>query len=382
MSDQEHDKGDIDPSTAQALAGTMEVPADAELLSFLRQIQDLRRRTDAPLVQPGKVPPYETSEGKDMFPSDDPLPSFLTGEPAPAKAPPGITEPEPEDRVALPRLRMLRIDEIRPSRGQPRQTFDEGELQALSESIRDRGILQPVLVRRVDDELELIAGERRWRAARMAGAAALPGLVINGLSDQEAAIAGLLENTQRADLNALEEAHAYAQLIEKYGLTQDQVAQCVGRSRSYVANMLRLMHLPEPVKVRLAAGELSTGHARALLGSDDPSTLAERVVEGGLNVRQTEALATAMGEIGAAVTAPDVQPADPAATAPANRAAADRLAEELRVRLGLPVKMDLKKRKGKLTIEFKSLVDLVDALERLNYEAKCAAEIRNPDGDA
>ena len=189
-------------------------------------------------------------------------------------------------------VREIPIELVHANPAQPRRHFAEAELAELELSIRDKGVLQPILVRpspRTPGAYEIVAGERRWRAGQRAGLASIPALVRN-LSDDRAFEIAIVENVQREDLNPLEEAGGYAALIERFGHTQDQVAQAVGKSRSHVANSLRLNQLPEAVREHLMTGRISAGHARALLGAASPETLAEAVVARGLSVRQTEAL--------------------------------------------------------------------------------------------
>jgi ParB family chromosome partitioning protein len=186
----------------------------------------------------------------------------------------------------------LRISEIEPNRGQPRKQFDEAALTALAESIREHGILQPLVVRPIPDSgaFQLVAGERRWRAARMAGLNEVP-VVIKELDDRQAMEIALIENLQREDLNPIEEADGYHTLMESFGLTQDEVSQRVGRSRPAVANALRLLGLPGSVLNMVKSGSLSAGHARALLASDDPGRMkafADEIVSKGLTVRDVE----------------------------------------------------------------------------------------------
>lgn len=186
------------------------------------------------------------------------------------------------------------VDQIRPNPHQPRHRIDPEELATLAESIREHGVIQPVVVTRAEDGAGyvLIAGERRWAAALQAGLSRVPAVVKEATPQQMLELA-LVENVQRSDLNPLEEAAAYQQLIAEFGLTQEEVARKVGRSRSTVANTIRLLGLPEPVRAALARGEISEGHARALLGVADPAdalALHLQVVAGGLSVRQTEEL--------------------------------------------------------------------------------------------
>jgi len=187
---------------------------------------------------------------------------------------------------------MLGIEQIQPDRGQPRRYFDEQHILELAESIRAKGVLQPLLVRREGEGYALVAGERRWRAAQRAGLRDLP-CIIRDVSEPEAFELALIENIQREDLNAIEEAEAYQRLIEYHGLTQEELAQRVGKDRSTVANALRLLRLPEPIKLAMSSGALTMGHARALLALGDETDLrraAEKVINEGLSVRQVEQL--------------------------------------------------------------------------------------------
>jgi ParB family chromosome partitioning protein len=184
------------------------------------------------------------------------------------------------------------IEEIRPSPGQPRRHFDEVHLAELAESIGSRGVLLPLLVRKDGDGYLLIAGERRWRAAQKAGLRELP-VIVRDVTEPEAFELALIENIQREDLNAVEEAEAYERLIEHHGLTQEELAQRVGKDRSTIANAIRLLRLPDSIKEAVASGELSMGHARALLGLTDEGDLrkaAEKVMREDLSVRQVEEL--------------------------------------------------------------------------------------------
>ncbi|HTO99400.1 MAG TPA: ParB/RepB/Spo0J family partition protein [Myxococcales bacterium] len=186
----------------------------------------------------------------------------------------------------------LGIEEIRPNRGQPRRHFDEAHIEELAASIRSKGVLLPLIVRRATDGYVLVAGERRWRAAQKAGLRDLP-VVIREVTEREAFEIALIENIQREDLNPVEEAEAFKRLIEEHGLTQEELAARVGKDRSTVANALRLLRLPEAIKQAIVAGQLSMGHARALLAIADEGDLrkaAARVMAEGLSVRAAEAL--------------------------------------------------------------------------------------------
>jgi ParB family chromosome partitioning protein len=244
------------------------------------------------------------------------------------------------------------IDLIRPNRFQPRSRFDTAEMKALADSIRSQGVIQPLLVSKDEGGYELIAGERRLRAARMAGLTKVP-VVVKEVAEAGLLEISLVENIQRQDLNALEEADAYHRLIEEFGLTQEQVAERVGKSRSTVANFLRLKQLPAQIRDSIAADELSMGHARALLGLDTPArqTVAWRTVMArGLSVRETERLVRRMqkGE-------PPASPGSP--EAPMAQYIAD-IAEELSHRYGTKVDIRRRGKRGKLQIEFYSDEDL------------------------
>ena len=197
------------------------------------------------------------------------------------------------DRPAIANEEMIEvdIDLIEPNSFQPRTNFNEERLEELAQSIRSNGIIQPLLVRRIDNEkYQVVAGERRWRAAQRAGLQKVPCIVREIPEDKMLELA-LIENIQRQELNAIEEAHAYKRLIESLGLTQEMVAQRVGRDRTFITNYLRLLRLPEDIQQLVEAEKLSMGHARALLGVDDPSIqrkLAKSVIDKGLSVRQTE----------------------------------------------------------------------------------------------
>ena len=187
---------------------------------------------------------------------------------------------------------MLGIEEIEPDRGQPRRYFDEVHIVELADSIRAKGVLQPLLVRRDSDRYAIVAGERRWRAAQRAGLREVP-CIVREVTEAEAFELALIENIQREDLNAIEEAEAYQRLIEYHGLTQEELAQRVGKERSTVANALRLLRLPEPIKQAMSSGALTMGHARALLALSDETDLrraAEKVINEALSVREVEQL--------------------------------------------------------------------------------------------
>ncbi len=200
--------------------------------------------------------------------------------------------PRPAAEVTARRdsVREVEIARIRPNPAQPRQHFDEDSLAELADSIRQHGVLQPILLRPVEDGYELIAGERRWRAAQRARLHAIPALVREH-DDSSSAELALIENVQRQALNAIEEAEGYRALITRFAHTQDNVAKLVGKSRSHVTNLLRLLDLPEAVRLMLLRGDISMGHARAVATASDPEALASEIAAKGLSVRQAEALA-------------------------------------------------------------------------------------------
>jgi ParB family chromosome partitioning protein len=247
------------------------------------------------------------------------------------------------------------ISAIQANEYQPRSRFDEEALVSLTDSVRELGILQPVLVRQVGaDRFELIAGERRWRAARRAGLPTVPAIVRDS-DDRHSLEQALVENLHREDLNALEEASAYQQLIDEFALTQEQVAQRVGKSRSAVANTLRLFQLPGSVQRLVASGELGAGHARALLGCPDRSEqehLADRIVSEGLNVRQVEELVRLLAEREAPA------PPTPKTVGQTRPAALLELETLLGDHLATRVHASSATGKGRLTVEYADLDDL------------------------
>jgi len=187
-------------------------------------------------------------------------------------------------------LRHLPIELLHSNPNNPRKQFKEEELEDLSKSIREKGLLQPIVVRqRADGEFEIVAGERRWRASQRAGLHELP-VLIRDLSDGETLEIALIENIQRSDLNPLEEARAYGQLLEQFSYTQQQLADSVGKSRSHIANTLRLLTLPESVRAYIEDGKLTAGHARTLVATDSPADLANKIISLGLSVREAETL--------------------------------------------------------------------------------------------
>jgi ParB family chromosome partitioning protein len=234
------------------------------------------------------------------------------------------------------------IDLLRPNRFQPRTQIDDGRIEELSRSIRAHGVIQPIVVRRAEGGYEIVAGERRWRASRRAGLQRVP-IVVRDIPESRLLAAALIENIQREDLNPIEEAVAYRRLADEFGLTQEQIAESVGKDRSSVANVVRLLKLPAPVRDLVASDALSMGHARALLGLADEALqvrLAKDVVERTLSVRETEALVKRATAPAATKDAPtkDVH----------TRAAEERL----RFALGTRVRIQRKGRGGRIEIDF------------------------------
>lgn len=250
----------------------------------------------------------------------------------------------------------LPVDFIIANRANPRRTFDPELLEELTNSIREKGVMSPLLVRPTDDPnvFELIAGERRWRAAQKAGLHDVP-VIVREVDDKEALELAIIENVQRADLNPLEEALGYGQLIEQFEYTQQDLAQVIGKSRSHVANTLRLLKLPEDVRGMVSSGTLTAGHARTLITVEDPAALARQIVDRGLSVREAEALSQQR----------DLPKRKPA-TEPTQRDA-DTLALERRLAdaLGLSVALNHTERGGKVEIRYKTLEQLDDICLRL-----------------
>lgn len=246
-------------------------------------------------------------------------------------------------------LKRLPVDFLIANRANPRREFDADQLEDLTNSIREKGVMQPLLVRPTNDPnlFEIIAGERRWRASQRAGLREVP-VVVRDVDDKEALELAIIENVQRVDLNPLEEAMGYAQLIEQFEYTQQDLAQVIGKSRSHVANTLRLMKLPDDVRSMLARGELTAGHARALITAEDPAALAKQIVSSGLSVREAEALGQR-------------EASQPAKKKPATKEKdADTAALEKRLSdiLGLHVAIDHREQGGRLEIRYKTLEQL------------------------
>ncbi len=292
--------------------------------------------------------------------------------PSDVRATPDASEEEGTHLVQLP------LAAIEPNPHQPRASFDEESLEALTASVRELGVLQPVLVRpRGEGRYELVAGERRWRAARRAGLDVVPAIVRRS-DDQASVEQALVENLHRDDLTALEEAAAYQQLIEDFGLTHEQVATRVGKSRSAVTNTLRLLQLPRSIQKLVAEGRLSAGHARALLATPDRAyqeLLARQAVEGGWNVRAVEdairtraALAEAVPSAAGSAAAPRPSPSV-SARPPLADVARLELETQLSNFLDTSVSVTMGARRGRVTIDFATVSDLERIYERIMHGA-------------
>jgi ParB family chromosome partitioning protein len=283
--------------------------------------------------------------------------SALMADIEPARAP---AAPEAEAPTTQRGLRRVPIDRIAPNPDQPRRTFAEGALEELAASIREKGVIQPLIVRPDParaDGFQIVAGERRWRAAQRAQLHELP-VIVREFDDTEVLEVAIIENIQRADLNALEEAQGYRQLIDRFGHTQDQLAQALGKSRSHIANMMRLLALPGDIQEMVRAGQLSAGHARALLTADDPVALARKAVSQGWSVRDVEKQAKS----GATRTKPRAR------SATAKDADTVALEGDLSAAVGMPVSIDhdTASGEGRVTIRYKDLAALDDLIRLLS----------------
>lgn len=260
-----------------------------------------------------------------------------------------------DNETDITTARTLRISEIEPNRAQPRKSFDDESISALADSIKIHGVLQPILVRPLDNgSYQIVAGERRWRAARMLGLSEVP-VQIKELSDKDTMQIALIENLQRENLNPIEEAQGYKELTEQFGMTQEDIASTVGKSRSAVANAMRLLNLPEEIQDMLAEGSISTGHAKALASFDDEEKMLEaaRKASGGkLTVRALEKMANI----------------EEKKEVPSNQRIDSFFKEvelSLHENLGRKVKVEYGKNKGALILEFYDKEDLSDLAERL-----------------
>lgn len=254
-------------------------------------------------------------------------------------------------------IEYIDINNIKPNSGQPRKTFDEEKLQELASSIEEHGLIQPIVLRKAKNGYEIVAGERRWRAARLIGIKELP-CIIRDLTDEENMLLAIIENMQREDLNPIEEAEGISQMMNTYGLTQEQVSKSLGKSRPYIANSLRLLKLADIVKGYLSEGLLTSGHARALAAISDEKkqiALADIAVKEGLSVRQMEKLAQENKKDKGTARSRDK----------AKNADVKRVEEDLKEILGTKVNLNRRGKKGKIEIEFYSKEDLERLIELL-----------------
>lgn len=301
------------------------------------------------------IPTAEPSEAR-------PVDVFFPGAPEPAVAAP--VEEESADLVAVPGARLIQVDPhaVVPNPRQPRTHFDSDDLAELVHSVREFGVLQPIVVRDVGEgRYELIMGERRTRAAREAGLTAIPA-VVRDTADEHLLRDALLENLHRSELNPLEEASAYQQLLEDFGITQEELASRIGRSRPQISNTIRLLRLPLPVQQRVAAGVLTAGHARAILSLEDETAmrkLADKIVNEDLSVRAAEAVAKGADKGSRRGSAPK---------AGTRRGHLDEVAERLGDRLNTRVRVSLSARKGQVVIDFATIQDLNRILSELGEE--------------
>jgi ParB family chromosome partitioning protein len=269
-------------------------------------------------------------------------------------------QPVDSDGARAEGVRMVAVGDIRPHPDQPRRHFDEEKLEELAQSIAERGVLQPIVLRKIGTGYQIVAGERRWRAAQRARLHEVPALV-RELSDTETLEIAIIENIQRADLNAIEEAEAYQRLVADFGHSQEALGKLVHKSRSHIANLLRLLDLPVSVRQEVAQGNLSMGHARALITAPDPEKLAADVIRRGLSVRDTERLArTAKDGDAAKGRAPKAK-----ASPDADIAALERQLGDM---LGLAVRIAHNGEGGMVTLSYSSLDQLDMICQRLSGE--------------
>lgn len=356
--------------------------------------EERRAADDSPVVDVEAVEltparaAVEADASEDAAPMEEPAPTeepTAPEQPAPAEdtepaeeaAPPAPEAAQSRGLVSVPGAEFaeIPIHEIRENPRNPRTMFDEDELDELAYSLREVGVLQPVVVRPIPvtedgESFELVMGERRWRAARRAGLPSIPA-IIRETSDDDLLRDALLENLHRTQLNPLEEANAYQQLLEDFGCTQDELGERIGRSRPQITNTLRLLRLPALVQRRLASGAISAGHARALLSLDDPrlmEELAQRIVAEGLSVRTVERLVSTGGG----------QPV----TRTVRRSTYDPhvvdLTSRLSNRLETQVRIDVGKRKGRITLEFTNLEDLERLVESMGLDVAVPASEEGP----
>jgi ParB family transcriptional regulator, chromosome partitioning protein len=258
--------------------------------------------------------------------------------------------------------RVMPIDRIHPSPFNPRKSFPEAELEELANSIREKGLVQPIIVRKVGPHYEIVAGERRWRAAQKASLHVLP-VIVRALTDQETLELAIIENVQRTDLNAIEEAGGYRELVERFGYTQEELSQIIGKSRSHLANTMRLLKLPEAVQTMVRDGQLTAGHARALVGREDAEEVAKEIVTKGMNVRGVEALIQGKKAGGGGNLANLQRGGTPGLQKDADTRAAER---EIADALGLAVEIAPGKGEaGEIIIRYRSLEQLENVRKKL-----------------
>ncbi len=256
-------------------------------------------------------------------------------------------------------IKTIKIEDLIPGKYQPRQTFDASAINALADSIKEKGILQPILVRKSGGKYEIIAGERRYRAAKQVGLTEVP-VIEKNLADNEVLEIALVENIVRQDLTALEEAAGFEQLIKKFSYTQEKLSEIIGKSRSYITNSLRLLSLPESVKALLNQQKLTAGHARALVGRTDAEQLAQKIITEGLNVRQVESLVSESKD-----SSPEPKK-QPLRTKPQKDADLSEIENSLSQKYGLKVQINTGKNgRGKIVLTYKDLSQLEKILEKL-----------------
>ena len=274
-----------------------------------------------------------------------------------------VNEPIDPTGPVIASDQVVPIEKIIPNPDQPRKQFDSDALDDLVSSIREKGVLQPLIVRKSGDNFEIVAGERRWRAAQRAKLHELP-VIIRDFTDTEVLEVAIIENIQRADLNSIEEAAGYKQLMDRFGHTQEKMAEALGKSRSHIANLLRLLSLPSTVQAHVTQGSLSAGHARALVTARDPDALVKKIINRGLSVRQTEALVKKSQQSGddSGLTTTQKQ------TSSAKDADTRALEEDLAAATGVKVTLSHKPNaeSGQLTLHYSTLEQLDDLCRKLS----------------
>lgn len=327
--------------------------------------EPVRTETPKPATAPAWTAPQPEPQRAPIEPPRNvfelPISNTQPQQQAPAPTPPPpqqATAPRPPQADGEGGPRAIAIDLVQRNPQQPRKHFDEAELTDLANSIRTHGVLQPILVRPIaGGRYEIVAGERRWRAAQRAGLHSIPA-VIRELDEVEVLEIAIVENVQRTDLNPIEEAQGFQALIDRFGRTQQEIADAVGKSRPHIANMLRLLSLPEDLQEMVRDGRLSSGHARAILTAPDPRGLAQRAISEGLNVREVERLAQQAKDEKHGPRVSSTQTAEKSADTRA-------LEQSLSNALGLDVTIIEKGEAGELKISYKTLAQLDDVIRRL-----------------